>query len=59
MIWDQIMGILGILLHIIAIVVPLILTVAYFTYAERRVIVLCRGAWGQTEWVYLALSYGD
>ena len=46
MIWDQIMGILGILLHIIVIVVPLILTVAYFTYAERKVIGFMQGRMG-------------
>ncbi len=46
MIWDQILMILWILVKIVAIVLPLIIVVAYLTYAERRVIGFMQGRMG-------------
>jgi len=46
MIWDQIGYIFWILVHIVAIVLPLIIVVAYLTYAERRVIGFMQGRMG-------------
>ncbi len=43
---DQILLVLWTLLKIVAIVLPLILTVAYYTYAERRVIGFMQGRMG-------------
>jgi NADH-quinone oxidoreductase subunit H len=46
MIWDQIMLIGWTLIKIVAIVLPLIIAVAYLTYAERRVIGFMQGRMG-------------
>ena len=46
MIWDQILMILWTLIKIVAIVLPLIIVVAYYTYAERRVIGFMQGRMG-------------
>ena len=36
--WDQLIYMVILLLKIVAVIVPLILTVAYYTYMERKVI---------------------
>ncbi len=46
MIWDQILMILWVLVKIVAIVLPLIIVVAYLTYAERRIIGFMQGRMG-------------
>jgi len=46
MIWDQIVFIVWTLVKIVAIVLPLIVVVAYLTYAERRIIGFMQGRMG-------------
>lgn len=46
MIWDQIVFIVWTLVKIVAIVLPLIIVVAYLTYAERRIIGFMQGRMG-------------
>ncbi|HFC30045.1 MAG TPA: NADH-quinone oxidoreductase subunit H, partial [Oceanospirillales bacterium] len=46
MIWNQILMILWVLVKIVAIVLPLIIVVAYLTYAERRIIGFMQGRMG-------------
>ncbi len=46
MIWDQVWLVIWTLLKIVAIVLPLIIVVAYLTYAERRVIGFMQGRMG-------------
>jgi len=46
-IWESLPVVVQILLKITLIMAPLMILVAYYTYAERKV----RFVWGQTGWV--------